>query len=263
MLAVELCALANGVSVASRVVFVLPAPAAYTSFRPIAPTSALPQSSLTMSTHVGEPPCCSDCGTHNALTATVATAPPANTDALQRREQLVSLLSLVSRGDRNSFEQLYRLAAPNLYMQLSRILKRDGLADEMLQEVFVKIWAHAGAYQHQRSAPMTWMSSIARNAALDRLDQRDCHELELSIELVEAVVDPNPGPLQICARRNDAHRVNDCLDKLPAALRQPVSLAFYQGLTHRQIADTLQQPLGTVKTRIRRALAMLKDCVKD
>jgi RNA polymerase sigma-70 factor, ECF subfamily len=244
-----------------------------TSFRPIAPNSALPQSLSTMSAHA--PRLCSfDCCAHSApiaptltsasaATLTRVTATTANTAAVQRREQLVSLLLLTSQRDRLSFEQLYGLVAPNLYMQLSRILKRQSWADEILQEVFVKIWLHASEYRQQRSAPMTWMSSIARNTALDRLDQRDCNELELSSELAEALVDPNLGPLQICVQKTDAHRVTGCFGKLPAGLREPVSLAFYQGLTHREVADALQQPLGTVKTRIRRALTLLKECVKE
>jgi RNA polymerase sigma-70 factor, ECF subfamily len=192
-----------------------------------------------------------------------ATALTHDTPTLERRNHLVSLLVLTSRGDRHSFEGLYRLTAPNLYMQLTRILKRESWADEVLQEVFVKIWIHAGDYQTKVSSPMTWMSSIARNAALDRLDQRDCHEQELSTEFAEAIVDPDAGPMQICARNTDADRVNQCLGKLPAPLRQAISLAFYQGLTHREIATVLEQPLGTIKTRIRRALGMLKEGIEQ
>ncbi len=225
----------------------------------MAPASAVPQSTSTLSIHA--PGLCKfDCCAHEATTVTTA---PADTAARLRREQLVSLLSLSSQGNRTSFEQLYRLAAPNLYSQLRRMLKHEGWADEVLQEVFVKIWIRAGEYQTHRSMPMTWMSSIARNTALDRLDKRDYNELELSTELAESLVDPDLGPLQLCARKSDAHRINGCLEKLDAPLRQSVALAFYQGLSHREIADTLQQPLGTIKTRIRRALAQLKDCVGD
>jgi Sigma-70 region 2 len=81
----------------------------------------------------------------------------------------VSQLALVGIARRSPFlHATHLLAAPNLYMQIGRILKRDSWTDELLQEVFVKIWVHAGEYRTLRGAPMTWMSSIARNAALDR-----------------------------------------------------------------------------------------------
>lgn len=216
--------------------------------------SALPSCYHLMSLSISQQASCtSDCCTQHQP-ATLSADPV-------RRDQLVDLLVLVTSGDRVSFERLYRLASPNLYLQLTRILKRDSWADEVLQEVFVKIWIHAGEYRTQCASPMSWMSSIARNAALDRLGLRDTRECELNTELAEAIVDPDPGPLQNCVRKSDAHRVNRCMDQLPAHLRQPISLAFYQGLTHREIAVNLAQPLGTVKTQIRRALTLLKNCV--
>lgn len=174
---------------------------------------------------------------------------------------MISLLASVALGDRAAFERLYRLAAPNLYAQLNRMLKRAGWADEVLQEVFVKIWLNAGTYSSARSAPMTWMTSIARNAALDRLDRRESGEVELSGEDAEAIFDPTPGPLESSVAKAEAHRIHQCLGELAPQLRQSISLAFFQGFSHSEVATSLQQPLGTVKTWIRRGLVLLKDCV--
>ena len=184
--------------------------------------------------------------------------PPAPTD---RPPEMIALLAQVALGDRTAFERLYRLSAPNLYAQLNRMLKRAGWADEVLQDVFVKIWQNAGSYSSARSAPMTWMTSIARNAALDRLDRRDSGEVELSGEDAEAIFDPAPGPLDSSVARADAHRIHQCLGELAPPLRQSISLAFFQGCSHSEVAATLQQPLGTVKTWIRRGLLLLRDCV--
>ncbi len=185
----------------------------------------------------------------------------ANAASVDRATELTALLSRTALGDRSAFERLYRLAAPNLYAQLTRMLKRAGWADEVLQEVFVKIWQNAGNYLSDRSAPMTWMTSIARNAALDRLDRRDSGEIELDGDDAEAIFDPAPGPLELSVAKADAHRIHHCLGELAPQLRQSISLAFFQGCSHSEVAANLQQPLGTVKTWIRRGLSLLKECV--
>jgi RNA polymerase sigma-70 factor, ECF subfamily len=186
---------------------------------------------------------------------------PPDRPTADRPTELAALLSRTALGDRSAFERLYRLAAPNLYAQLTRMLKRAGWADEVLQEVFVKVWQNAGNYLSERSAPMTWMTSIARNAALDRLDRRDSGEVELSGEDAEAIFDPAPGPLELSVAKADAHRIHHCLGELSPQLRQSISLAFFQGCSHSEVAANLQQPLGTVKTWIRRGLSLLKECV--
>ena len=184
-----------------------------------------------------------------------------STSSADRQAEYSALIARIALGDRSSFERLYRLSAPNLYAQLVRILRRTTWAEEVLQETFIKIWQHAGSYQSDRSAATTWLSSIARNGAFDRLDRRDTAEVELTVEAAEAMVDATPGPLEAALGNAESHRIHDCVEQLPAQLRQSIALAFFHGLSHSEVAERLQQPLGTVKTWIRRALGTLKACV--
>jgi RNA polymerase sigma-70 factor, ECF subfamily len=186
---------------------------------------------------------------------------PSEPSPIDRQTELAGLLARTALGDRTAFERLYRLTAPNLFAQLTRMLRRNGWAEEILQETFVKVWQHAGSYNSERSAAMTWMTSIARNAALDRLDRRDSRETELTDEAAASIHDSAAGPMEAMLARADAHRIHLCIEQLPAQLRQSVSLAFFQGLSHSEVAANLQHPLGTIKTWIRRALSQLKDCV--
>lgn len=187
--------------------------------------------------------------------------PASAQDSIDRQTELAGLLARTALGDRTAFERLYRLAAPNLFAQLTRLLRRNGWAEEILQETFVKIWQHAGSYNSERSAAMTWMTSIARNAALDKLERRDSGETELTDEAAASIQDSAAGPMESLLARADAHQIHLCIEELPAQLRQSISLAFFHGLSHNEVAANLQHPLGTIKTWIRRALSQLKDCV--
>jgi RNA polymerase sigma-70 factor, ECF subfamily len=176
----------------------------------------------------------------------------------QLQVEVTTFLSLTAQGDDIAFEKLYRLASPMLRRHLQYILKRDSWAEEVLQDVFIKIWMQASSYLPERSPAMSWLKIIARNAAFDRLRQREFEELQMSEELIETLVDFAPGPLQICIDNMDAEKIKHFIDALPERLREPLTLAFYQGLSHGDIANHLGQPLGTVKTRIRRALASIR-----
>ncbi len=182
---------------------------------------------------------------------------PANRSP-QLQVEVTTFLSLTAQGDDIAFEKLYRLAAPMLRRHLLYILKRDSWAEEVLQDVFIKIWMQANSYLPERSPAMSWLKIIARNTAFDRLRQREFEELQMSDELIETLVDFAPGPLQICIETIEAEKIKHSIDALPETLRVPLTLAFYQGLSHADIAIHLGQPLGTVKTRIRRALASIR-----
>jgi RNA polymerase sigma-70 factor, ECF subfamily len=182
---------------------------------------------------------------------------PANRSP-QLQVEVTTFLLRTAQGDDIAFEKLYRVAAPMLRRHLQYILKRDSWAEEVLQDVFIKIWMQASSYLPERSPAMSWLKIIARNAAFDRLRQREFEELQISEELIETLVDFAPGPLQLCIETIEAERIKHFIDALPQTLREPVTLAFYKGMSHGDIAVHLGQPLGTVKTRIRRALASIR-----
>ena len=179
-------------------------------------------------------------------------------------EIIASLIQRSALRDRRAFAELYRHTASKLYAVALRIVRRDDWAEEVLQESFVNIWAHVGEYNAQRSAPMTWMTAIVRNRSLDWLRRpnlehgRDDYDL-----LVELVADEAPGPDRRLDAARTAGALGGCLETLSASQRQSISLAYLHGLSHAELAAHLRQPLGTVKTWIRRGLEKLRECLEE
>ena len=184
-------------------------------------------------------------------------APPA--------QALEGLLARSALGDRGAFRALYDATAPKLFAVALRILRREDWAEEVLQECYVSVWRHAAEYNASRAAPMTWMTSIVRNRCLDWLRRPN---LEVVIEseedggnLIDAQASGDPSPLDELSRASEARALADCLARLEAKQRQAVMLAFFDGLSHSELAAHLREPLGTVKTWVRRGLMQLKGCL--
>jgi len=175
-------------------------------------------------------------------------------DALAIR--LAELLAQCALRNQRAFALLYELTSAKLFGVALRILRRRDWAEEVLQECYVSIWNHAGDYAVQRSAPLTWMTSIVRNRSLDwlRRPQQEATGEEYDIA-VEAWQDDAPGPLEAAA-------LERCLQQLDGKQRQSIMLAFFHGLSHSEVAGHMKQPLGTVKTWVRRGLERLKGCLQ-
>ncbi len=171
---------------------------------------------------------------------------------------LVELLIACSRRDGKAFATLYRSTSPKLFAVAIRILRNRSLAEEVLQDCFVSIWNHAGDYSAAKSAPMTWMTTIVRNRSLDLLRGPKMEASGDTEAVMEMAVDENPGPLERLLSTTDASSLAHCLQTLEARQRQSIALAFFHGLTHTELAAHLRQPLGTVKTWVRRGLQQLK-----
>ena len=182
-------------------------------------------------------------------------------DALAMR--LAELLAQCALRNQRAFAELYGLTSAKLFGVTLRILRRRDWAEEVLQECYVSIWNHAGDYAVQRSAPLTWMTSIVRNRSLDWL-RRPQHEAtgeEYDIA-IEAWQDDAPGPLERLAASTEAAALERCLQQLDGKQRQSIMLAFFHGLSHSEVAGHMKQPLGTVKTWVRRGLERLKGCLQ-
>jgi RNA polymerase sigma-70 factor (ECF subfamily) len=177
-------------------------------------------------------------------------------------QELNELLSRCALGDQRAFAVLYRLTAPKLYGVTLRILRRSDWAEEVLQESFVNIWSHAGAYAQAKSAPMTWMTSIVRNRSLDWLRRPRREQVDDNYDaLLDTLQDDKAGPMEQLLQSNDAALLARCLQRLEDPQRQSILLAYFHGLTHAELARHLKQPLGSVKTWIRRGLEKLKVCL--
>ena len=175
--------------------------------------------------------------------------------------RLVDLLARSGLGDRAAFEELYNATCSKLFAVSLRIVRERQLAEEVLQDSFVSIWNHASDYAQAKSAPTTWMTAIVRNRSLDVL-RRGSHEAEdVDEQLAAKLVDESASPERELQDATDRHAIHECLKELEAEQRQSIALAFYQGLSHSELASHMRKPLGTVKTHIRRGLLRLKDCL--
>lgn len=177
-------------------------------------------------------------------------------------QDLADLLSRCGLRDQRAFAELYRQSAPKLFAVAVRITRRRDWAEEVLQESFVSIWNHSGGYNPVKSAPMTWMTTIVRNRALDLLRRpREVEIGEEHEELMNSIPDEAPGPDLLLVQSADAGAIAECLGQLPDEQRTSITLAFFNGLSHGELAQQMQKPLGTVKTWIRRGLDRLKTCL--
>ena len=199
----------------------------------------------------------------SASTSRPDALPPSHApDALATR--LAELLSQSALKNQRAFGDLYQLTAAKLYGVALRILRRQDWAEEVLQECYVNIWNHAGDYAVAKSAPLTWMTSIVRNRCLDwlRRPQREATGAEYDVA-VEAWQDDAPGPMESLLAASEAAALERCMQQLESKQRQSIMLAFFHGLSHTELASHMQQPLGTVKTWVRRGLERLKGCLGE
>jgi RNA polymerase sigma factor (sigma-70 family) len=197
-------------------------------------------------------------------------SPPSNTWS-DRSNALAQLLSRVALGDRAAFANLYRDSRAHLFGVILRINPDRAQAEDLLQDIFINIWRSAGSFDAARAQPMTWLTSIARNRAIDSLRRQKADVQTISSTVVDADGEENDllaaqaseaaGPLDLLVQAAQARDVAHCVGELSADQQQCVALAFYQGLSYSEVADHLAQPLGTVKSWVRRALLSLKDCL--
>ena len=192
-------------------------------------------------------------------------------DRTQAQHEIGQLLARVALRDRAAFKQLYDATVRCLLAIAVRLLRDPAWAEEVVQEAYVGIWKSAPNYSPLKAQPMTWLMTIARNKAMDALRSttseretmvRSTHNEDGEDDPLLNVGDEAAGPLQQLIERIDAARLRHCLQALDPAQRQAIALAFYDGLTHSELAEHMHQPLGTVKAWVRRGLERLKPCLK-
>jgi len=189
----------------------------------------------------------------------------------ERNRELGALLARTALGDRGAFARLYERSSSHLFAVVLRIQRDRAVAEDLLQDIYVSVWKAAGGFDAARSQPMTWLASIARNRAIDSLRRAQTQPMLLSTtrdddDGPDAIdrqrqPDDSPGPLELLDRACDARELQRCMEGLTRAQRQCVALAFYDGLSHAEVAEHLHEPLGTVKSWLRRALLALKTCL--
>jgi RNA polymerase sigma-70 factor (ECF subfamily) len=194
-------------------------------------------------------------------------------DWTERSLELSKLLARAGLGDRAAFATLYERTSPHLLGVVLRIQRDRAQAEDILQEVYVNVWRAAQSFDAAQSQPLTWLSSIARNRAIDSLRRTQTQpQIRSTItsttddeetDVYDTVADSAPGPLDLLSRASDARALSSCMQGLSAQQRQSVALAFFDGLSHAEVAEQMRQPLGTVKSWVRRALMSLKSCLES
>ena len=179
--------------------------------------------------------------------------------------ELQRLLARVALGDRKAFRALYDATSPSLFGVAIRILNRRERAEEVIQDAFVSVWQRASTYSDLVSRPMTWLTAIVRNRALDMLRGESARPAESLHDGEDGDLhepaDDRPDPLGLLERAVDEARIRDCLGDIQGPQRQCLALAYYHGLSHSEVAARLAAPIGSVKVWIRRGLDRLKRCL--
>jgi RNA polymerase sigma-70 factor, ECF subfamily len=174
--------------------------------------------------------------------------------------ELVWLLAAVAKGDQAAFERLYIATKAKLYGVTLRILRRSDLADEVIQETYLKIWHNAGTFDPRVASPITWMVAIARNRSLDLIRKKSEASIEDEPAAMEVAGD-EPNPLARREMTEELRRLLGCLGHLEEGRRRMVLLAYYSGWSRDQLAAEFEAPANTIKTWLRRSLMEIRECL--
>lgn len=176
----------------------------------------------------------------------------------QTAQSLSDLMDRVARRDSEAFAALYQATSAKLYGIVLRILAQRALADEILQEVYVKIWQRAADFDRSRASPITWMATIARNRALDEVRRKvPLEDLPEMPDIAGETLDP----LANRERTEDLSRLMGCLDALDRERRELVLLAYYRGMSRETLATRFGAPAATIKTWLHRSIRQLRTCL--
>ncbi len=181
----------------------------------------------------------------------------------------------VAALDRTAFDELYRATSAALFGVVLRINGDRGCAEEVLQEVYITAWRQASSYDGAQGKVMTWLTTIARHRAIDSLRRKSAQPVTISrfgaladeaggedeLDLLDGMSSPERSPLELLDDANRAHALERCMANLSGEQRSSLALAYYQGLSHAEVAEHMHQPLGTVKSWVRRGLQSLRGCL--
>lgn len=177
-------------------------------------------------------------------------------------DKYAELLQQCAARDQQAFKQLYEAASPKLLSLCLLLLKDQQIAEDVLQEGFIKIWDKAESYSSGKGKAMTWMATVVRNKALDKLRslKNKPQETEVEYEGLEfASTDLEPDSMEHLSQ--DVKTLMHCLKQLKPDQRECILLSYYYGHTHQELSKKLGKPLGTVKAWIRRGLEDLRPCL--
>ncbi|MDX2252157.1 MAG: sigma-70 family RNA polymerase sigma factor [Nitrospira sp.] len=178
-----------------------------------------------------------------------------------------TLLARVAKGEQQALSQLYDLSSTLLFSIALRILGHREEAAELLQEVYLEIWSKVVRYDVGRGTPIAWLITLTRSRAIDRLRMRGTRTRPPSVQAVSShttppLTDYNPPPVEAQADQELRTHVSRILSTLPQAQQQAIELAYYEGLSHTEISARLNQPVESVKTRLKLGMAKLRESLR-
>ena len=168
----------------------------------------------------------------------------------------------IAAGDRAALRQLYQATSAKLFGVCLRILSNRDESEDVLQEVYITIWRRADRFEAGRASVMTWISTIARNRAIDRLRARGPLAYAEQVEELE-IDDGLPRADALLEAAQDGEALGRCLSELDERTEKVIRTAFFEGVTYEALAARMEAPLGTVKSWIRRGLVKLKGCLES
>jgi RNA polymerase sigma-70 factor (ECF subfamily) len=177
-------------------------------------------------------------------------------------DSLGGLLERCAQRDAAALQALYERASPQLFAILLRILKRNEIAEEALQDVFLSVWRRAASYDAGKGPALAWLVTIARYRALD-LIRSGAAALAQASPAIDEPTEPEAGPPEQADLAEHAQRLEDCMSRLSPDQRQCIRLAYFDGLAHSEIASSVSSPIGTIKSWIRRGLTVLRECLAE
>ncbi|MEO0438989.1 MAG: sigma-70 family RNA polymerase sigma factor [Pseudomonadota bacterium] len=178
-----------------------------------------------------------------------------------RQEDIEALIAEVAMGNKEAFSRLYDATSGKLLSVCLRVLDERAAAEDAMQEVFFKVWKNASRFKVTGHSPMTWLITIARNTAIDRLRGRKVHA-DVS-EFSDRIAAPERTPEQSALVAAEARRMSTCLGELAMERRDAVKGAYLDGRSYQDLAKQFNVPLNTMRTWLRRSLLSLRECMSQ
>jgi len=175
------------------------------------------------------------------------------------RKDIEEFIGKVALGDRAALGALYDATSGKLFSVCLRVLRNRAEAEDALQDVYLRIWAKADRYAVTGHSPMTWLITVARNLAIDRLRAKKGNHVGL--DSVGELVEKGPGPEAATIAASEQRRISACFKELPPDRADAVRAAYLEGATYQALADHFDVPLNTMRTWLRRSLITLKECL--
>lgn len=183
-------------------------------------------------------------------------------NGMSDRQRLITALSRVAAQDRTALREVYERTAPKLFGVCLRISGNREAAEDILQDVYLRVWNRAGRFDATRASPITWLCAIARNAAID-WRRANGGPLLVTEDHAAEIPDTRETALERIEAAQDRARIFHCLEALEARQGSAIRLAFFDGFTYAQLAARMKVPLGTMKGWVRRGLLQLRECLGD